>query len=43
MEMNVNKSQLIRISRHPLPFYNADYDRSKTAGTCGIFRTVWVA
>jgi hypothetical protein len=36
MEMNAKKSQVMKISNQP-PL-GTDYDRSKTAGVCGIFQ-----
>jgi hypothetical protein len=36
MEMNVEKSQVMKISRQP-PL-GTDYARSKTAGVCGIYQ-----
>jgi hypothetical protein len=36
MEMNVEKSQVMKISRKP-PL-GTDYVRSKTAGVCGIYQ-----
>jgi hypothetical protein len=36
MEMNVEKTKGMRISRQTSPVQ--DYDRSKTAGKCGIFQ-----
>ena len=35
MEMNVEKTKVMRISRQPLPSNN--YDRPKTIGECGMF------
>jgi hypothetical protein len=35
MEMNVEKTKVMRISRLPFPVEN--YDRPKTTGECGIF------
>ena len=35
MELNVGKTNLMRISRQPSPFNK--YDRSKTNGECGTF------
>jgi hypothetical protein len=35
-EMNVKKSQVMKISNQPPP--GTDYDRSKTAAVCGIFQ-----
>jgi hypothetical protein len=35
MEMNVEETKAMRISRQPSPI---DYTRSKTAGECGIFQ-----
>jgi hypothetical protein len=35
MEMNVEKTKVMRISRQPSPM---DYGRSKTTGECGIFQ-----
>jgi hypothetical protein len=39
MEMNVEKTKVMRISRQPSP--NTNYDRSKTTGECGIFQLLW--
>jgi hypothetical protein len=36
MEMNVEKTKVMRISRQPSP--NTDYDRSKTIGECEILQ-----
>jgi len=35
MELNVEKTKVMRISRQPLPVKN--YRRPKTTGECGIF------
>jgi len=35
MEMNVEKTKVMRISRQPFPIKN--YDRPKTTRECGIF------
>jgi len=35
MEINVEKTKVMRISRQPSPFNK--YDRSKTTGECGTF------
>ena len=37
MEMNVEETKVMRISRQTSPIQ--DYDRSKTTGKCGIFQS----
>jgi hypothetical protein len=36
MEINVDKTRVMRISKATIP--NIHYDRSKTMGECGIFQ-----
>jgi hypothetical protein len=36
MEMNVEKTKVMRLGKATIP--NKNYDRSKTIGECGIFQ-----